>query len=198
LADLHKACFVGPLLYLLGSCVGLLSALFADLFVGVLSALFADLFVGLLSVSELSVWVYLPRHYPDQALLLLCLCGCYWYFFCSAFLNVNSSETAAMFQCCSSVIMCHTDEALSRLPCIVDLVEVVTCVGAVLQGDWGTQFGMLIQFLAEARPDGLADPTIADLALPELQVCFCLAFCTCNSIFTGPFFENLPLSSPLG
>lgn len=36
-------------------------------------------------------------------------------------------------------------------------------------GDWGTQFGMLIQFLAEARPDGLADPTIADLALPELQ-----------------------------
>ena len=33
---------------------------------------------------------------------------------------------------------------------------------------------MLIQFLAEARPDGLADPTIADLALPELQVCACL------------------------
>ena len=42
---------------------------------------------------------------------------------------------------------------------------------ALLQGDWGTQFGMLIQFLAEARPQGLADPTIADLALPELQVC---------------------------
>lgn len=64
----------------------------------------------------------------------------------------------------------------------------MTCIGIVLQGDWGTQFGMLIQFLAEARPDGLADPTIADLALPELQVCFCFASCTsckCNSIFHG-------------
>ena len=40
----------------------------------------------------------------------------------------------------------------------------------LLQGDWGTQFGMLIQYLAEAREAGLADPTIADLTLPELQV----------------------------
>ncbi len=52
----------------------------------------------------------------------------------------------------------------------------MTYVGIVLQGDWGTQFGMLIQFLAEARPDGLADPTIADLALPELQVYFCILY----------------------
>ncbi|KAL3157657.1 hypothetical protein ABBQ32_012100 [Trebouxia sp. C0010 RCD-2024] len=36
-------------------------------------------------------------------------------------------------------------------------------------GDWGTQFGMLIQFLAEAGPGGLTDPAIADLELPQLQ-----------------------------
>ena len=30
---------------------------------------------------------------------------------------------------------------------------------------------MLIQYLDEAREGGLADPTIADLSLPELQVC---------------------------
>jgi len=83
------------------------------------------------------------------------------------------------------------DEGLSWFPFIVHLVEIVTCVGIVLQGDWGTQFGMLIQFLAEARPDGLADPTIADLALPELQVCFCRASCICNLIFMGPCFEDL-------
>lgn len=39
-----------------------------------------------------------------------------------------------------------------------------------VQGDWGTQFGMLIQFLAEAREAGLADPSIAKLSLAELQV----------------------------
>ena len=39
-----------------------------------------------------------------------------------------------------------------------------------LQGDWGTQFGMLIQFLAEEAPGGLTDPSIADLELPQLQV----------------------------
>ncbi len=89
------------------------------------------------------------------------------------------------------MLSCATDEALSRFIFIIDLLEIVTHVGVVLQGDWGTQFGMLIQFLAEARPDGLADPTIADLALPELQVCFCRAFCICNLIFMGPCFENL-------
>ena len=40
----------------------------------------------------------------------------------------------------------------------------------VLQGDWGTQFGMLIQFLAEAGSGGLTDPAIADMELPQLQV----------------------------
>lgn len=40
----------------------------------------------------------------------------------------------------------------------------------VLQGDWGTQFGMLIQFLAEQGSGGLTDPAIADLELPQLQV----------------------------
>ena len=46
----------------------------------------------------------------------------------------------------------------------------------VVQGDWGTQFGMLIQFLAEAGPGGLTDPAIADLELPQLQVG--LLFCS--------------------
>ena len=41
---------------------------------------------------------------------------------------------------------------------------------ADLQGDWGTQFGMLIQFMSESRPGGLADPTIAELAISDLQV----------------------------
>ena len=39
-----------------------------------------------------------------------------------------------------------------------------------VQGDWGTQFGMLIQYLAESRPGGLADPTISELAIHDLQV----------------------------
>lgn len=39
-----------------------------------------------------------------------------------------------------------------------------------MQGDWGTQFGMLIQYLEESRPAGLADPSIADLAISDLQV----------------------------
>ena len=42
-----------------------------------------------------------------------------------------------------------------------------------LQGDWGTQFGMLIQFLAEEAPGGLTDPSIADLELPQLQARTC-------------------------
>ena len=37
LADLQEACFSGPQLYLLDSCVWFLPVLFADLFVGVLS-----------------------------------------------------------------------------------------------------------------------------------------------------------------
>ncbi len=35
-----------------------------------------------------------------------------------------------------------------------------------LQGDWGTQFGMLIQYIAEKRPEGLnaaSDEDVADL-----------------------------------
>ena len=35
---------------------------------------------------------------------------------------------------------------------------------------------MLIQYLDEAREGGLADPTIADLSLPELQVCVICTF----------------------
>jgi hypothetical protein len=34
------------------------------------------------------------------------------------------------------------------------------------QGDWGTQFGMLIQYIAEKRPEGLnaaSDEDVADL-----------------------------------
>lgn len=71
----------------------------------------------------------------------------------------------------------------------------MTCAGIVSQGDWGTQFGMLIQFLAEARPDGLADPTIADLALPELQVCVSVLHLVrlkhVTQHFMGSSFENL-------
>lgn len=39
-----------------------------------------------------------------------------------------------------------------------------------MQGDWGTQFGMLIQYLEEDRPEGLADPSISELAISDLQV----------------------------
>lgn len=37
-----------------------------------------------------------------------------------------------------------------------------------LQGDWGTQFGMLIQYMAEKRPEGLNAATDEDVA--DLQV----------------------------
>lgn len=47
--------------------------------------------------------------------------------------------------------------------------EMVHCF-ADMQGDWGTQFGMLIQFMSESRSGGLADPTIAELAISDLQV----------------------------
>ena len=53
------------------------------------------------------------------------------------------------------------------------------------QGDWGTQFGMLIQYLAESRPGGLADPTISELAIHDLQVIFCSSVTTaifCTSV----------------
>eukprot|EP00891_Asterochloris_glomerata_P008140 jgi/Astpho2/8140/fgenesh1_pm.00120_%23_27_t len=36
-------------------------------------------------------------------------------------------------------------------------------------GDWGTQFGMLIEHLNETRSGGLADPSIADMSIAELQ-----------------------------
>lgn len=43
-----------------------------------------------------------------------------------------------------------------------------------MQGDWGTQFGMLIEHLNETRSGGLADPSIADMSIAELQVGFAL------------------------
>ena len=41
---------------------------------------------------------------------------------------------------------------------------------SAVQGDWGTQFGMLIEHLNETRSGGLADPSIADMSISELQV----------------------------
>lgn len=54
------------------------------------------------------------------------------------------------------------------------MLSVLHCVG-LMQGDWGTQFGMLIQYLEEDRPAGLADPSISELAIADLQVCSCLS-----------------------
>ena len=45
---------------------------------------------------------------------------------------------------------------------------------SAVQGDWGTQFGMLIEHLNETRSGGLADPSIADMSIAELQVGFAL------------------------
>jgi arginyl-tRNA synthetase len=39
-------------------------------------------------------------------------------------------------------------------------------------GDWGTQFGMLIQYLAEKREGGLQDPTLADMDISDLQAMY--------------------------
>ena len=50
------------------------------------------------------------------------------------------------------------------------------------QGDWGTQFGMLIQYIAEKRPEGLnaaSDEDVQDLQVPYrlciavLQLLYC-------------------------
>lgn len=58
----------------------------------------------------------------------------------------------------------------------------------LLQGDWGTQFGMLIQYLAESRPGGLADPTISELAIHDLQVISCSSVTTASFCTACVFF----------
>lgn len=67
------------------------------------------------------------------------------------------------------------------LACNFDMQCLYFSLG-VLQGDWGTQFGMLIQFLAEAGPGGLTDPAVADLELPQLQVR--LVFCSWSQVLS--------------
>lgn len=39
-----------------------------------------------------------------------------------------------------------------------------TRVASAVQGDWGTQFGMLIQHMSELRPGGLADVGEEDIS----------------------------------
>lgn len=49
----------------------------------------------------------------------------------------------------------------------------LSCQVSSLQGDWGTQFGMLIQYMAEKRPEGLnatSDEDVADLQVSLFRV----------------------------
>lgn len=46
------------------------------------------------------------------------------------------------------------------------------CVERLVQGDWGTQFGMLIQYIAESRPGGINDTNIEHEDLGQLQALY--------------------------
>ena len=51
-------------------------------------------------------------------------------------------------------------------PRVLTLAPIVAPCSSCPQGDWGTQFGMLIQYLADKRPEGLnaaSDEDVADL-----------------------------------
>jgi arginyl-tRNA synthetase len=49
-----------------------------------------------------------------------------------------------------------------------ECTELIGC--GVVQGDWGTQFGMLIQHIAETRPGGLQGTTTEEVA--DLQALY--------------------------
>lgn len=95
----------------------------------------------------------------------------------------GSPSIPGMIRCMFDILSVSGKRSLGSVTCIVlirhrgcrlgcDLTcSAHTLAWNFLQGDWGTQFGMLIQFLSEAGPGGLTDPAIADLELPQLQVC---------------------------
>ncbi len=53
-----------------------------------------------------------------------------------------------------------------------------------MQGDWGTQFGMLIQYIAESRPGGINDTNIEHEDLSELQALYKVGECTSPPLFS--------------
>jgi arginyl-tRNA synthetase len=61
-------------------------------------------------------------------------------------------------------------------------------------GDWGTQFGMLIEHMAELRPGGLAESREEDVAdLQELYRSAWTAWLTCGRLGQGQESVNEPL-----